>query len=510
MVLQKGFLGKNKIEITGKNLIFLWAVSFVMAFLLYGLFVLIRESFRISTASLGGQEMLVLSAKETFFYNIFFAALASVFGFSLALKLSIENWSLFRKIEPRVRQRAILHDQTGFTWYLLFWFTKIAFQYAIICLTWPVWFDIDLYQNFKYLFFLLPIVYFLNSWLTIQRTFRKKAYPWLLSSFLVILAHSIILGNINFVNVEKINEKILARNVKYNYQVDLPKSVYYNTIPVYPPNIDIYIGYDHINKDSPKIIIQNKNGYQEVSIDYLEEVIHIKTQDWDVHKKNSLKIILRIDKDVPMGYIQLIRGELRRIDQRKIIYAVLPKYSKYPPNYPELKRLGIPETLPIQCQETLNFIDSLKSLKLSKYHLRFPWNSLCFSNYWFKNSNRIRINLRSNELVTLNNEKIDITDIKMIAKKFLQKNSSSAVVLLEVNDEVNYNKYIEVKEQLELAVYEIRNEYSLEMNNQPLRYYQEKLHEEVEQQYINILRQGAWGIWEMTPEELELERLAKG
>ena len=77
----------------------------VFSYALYGFFYFIRESFRVFTSQLGGSFLLELSAKENFYYNLFYSAIATVVGVYISLKFLFENASTQGNGKVRLRQR---------------------------------------------------------------------------------------------------------------------------------------------------------------------------------------------------------------------------------------------------------------------------------------------------------------------------------------------------------------------------------------------------------------------
>jgi len=134
MTLTKGFLN-NGFKFKPTNLIGGLILWLTWSYILYAFFQSFREAFRVFTSSYGVESLLVLTSREIYFYNLFFAGISSAVGYGFALKFLLENSQFRQGWRNRMVIRRTLNDQDSFTWNFLYWFGRTGSLLGIVYLS---------------------------------------------------------------------------------------------------------------------------------------------------------------------------------------------------------------------------------------------------------------------------------------------------------------------------------------------------------------------------------------
>jgi hypothetical protein len=198
--------------ITGIILGLAFAVS------LYLLLYLTRDIFRvlsIISAQNDVASIWILSDAETRFYNFFYASIALIIGQSVCLTywFDLPRKYFSRRNLPR---HLVVPDQKGLNYFFLSWFSQLAVLFGVFfCVAIPAGFRfINLHQDYKEIFFLIPIVLYLNTWTSIRRRYKKQSFKWMIITLITLSLLSYGLSRINPVDYRSINQILMNSDTK--------------------------------------------------------------------------------------------------------------------------------------------------------------------------------------------------------------------------------------------------------------------------------------------------------
>lgn len=506
MALKKGFLKP-------KNIINKYRISTgiilgtAYSFGLYGFFYHLREAFRIFTSEYGGNILIELTPTENFFYNFFYALIASVFGFYIFIKFVGENSMNNKNKKIRFKIRTILNNQAFSSWNFLYLIFRLASFFGILYITIPIQFDIDFYNEYQFLMLLLPLVFFLNNWPNIFMIFGGKAYKWFLYSLIYILLLSLLMANINFLNYKKINKNLKNQNVELAYSLNVPVSEHFQRLTWRKRIIaHVYVLDDSLKKNQSIIFWNDKNN--EIKINKIGSFISRWRNTFHELERYRLSINLHIDEEIPLIIVNNIKQELRKKNIQRIVYSTRLKHSKYPSYYPLFKNMGIAPLFyyPFYYPKFEAFLDSAESLDYSKFRLRIP-ESLMYRNRAIKGIDRVVVRVTKKNLL-LNEVEISSEDLQVFIQKFIMKYASNGVIIYEPDDDIKFKRYIEYLDLLYTIVDKLRNEMSYRLFNESFNSWDSK--DPNDKDKINLVREKfPRQIIEWTDEEKRLNALMK-
>jgi len=380
MTISKGFLGERFVIQRARLIsgILLWILC---SYILYAFFYCFRETFRILTVDLGKQPLLVLNIKVTFLYNLFYSALATSLGYMFALRFILSYSITGQTARQRLLVRHTLNDADFFSWSFLFWFGKFLSTLGILYISFPLQYDIAFLKEFPLLLILIPLVVFFSTWPRLIRVVGNDKYKWLGISTGLFLMLSFGFALKNFNVFQRINHNMLKRNVNYSYTLDVPKSQSFQVIEAKNPGIfyspdnrfnviDIYVVMDTINTSQPLIFFEDI--YNEIELGQISEILKIERGRLEDEPGGRVAVNLHMDKEVQLDFLNQLNYQIRKAGQRLILYSTVPKYSRYPANYPAFRYSGLRYTLQKYYPEFEAFLDSAEKVDLSKYSFRIP------------------------------------------------------------------------------------------------------------------------------------------
>lgn len=402
------------------------------SFIFYSLLYLFREVFRVLSL-ISNYDLLVLSDSETNFYNLFFGFLSAIVGQSIAFQFLFEKPGKLGRRGKRGLYR-MFHDQRFFTWFVLSWLSRVAIIFSSLFI---LTFDggtyvFSLYGSYNYLFVLLILVLFFQSWNGPKQIFKREAYKWMLISAVSLSVLAFGLSRINWVNYAVINQIGLKNNVFYHNNLQLPESEFIEIAHRHSINDEIYFVQPKNQIESePLIYFRNKKlNYRE-----LKDLIS-KSNKEDVYgERDNKSYQLYIDQSIKMAHVNRLKKELSMAGAYKIFYSLLPKNREYDDRF--YKKSGI--------KDLIVPMDS-------------PWSyDLEFYSSLMKNENNIRIKQYDSGKTQINGNRIDDAEIQTKIKSLLESNPET-VIAFEVNDNIIFSDYIKILDLTRFAVNELRNE----------------------------------------------------
>ena len=419
---------ENFPAITRKNIIISIVAGLFFSFVFYSFLYLSREIFRLFSIS-DKFSFMVLSDKEVSFYNLFFAFLSLIFAQSICLS----HWfgkprKLFEK--RHIHKSAIINDQQFLNSYFLSWFSRIATLYAFFMVmpSWGGFYVFSFYPKYNYMFFLILIVLFLQTWVAIRRVYKRKALKWMLYSAVLISVLAFALSRVNLIDYKRINQICLEKKIAHKYNLELPETEMFDFL--YPPReSDIYLvnrQSDTTKSRTPVVVFYGK----ELSFDELEQNLQIYLQSFFIPQVIP-RFPLYIDKSIKMSYVNRLKKILTNVGVSVYVgYAAIPKYrefdKRYYSNHYSAWRLLDPKVY--------------KHGNLEEYEV--------LSVYYANDSLKINdIICPSNDFYSKLKEQIEMYD--------------NYLLLFTIDNEETFDDYIFVLSELKRAVVTIRNEYAL-------------------------------------------------
>lgn len=437
MTLSKNYLNieSNFIKISRFRLIVGGILGLLYSFSFYSFLYVIRETFRILSVT-EKYDLWVLTDIEVNFYNLIFAYISVIIGQSVCFIFWFDQPKVIFGIR-NYRKTTIINDQRFLNWYFLSWFSKLAVVFGLFFgFTFHgSWHVFSLYPDYNFVFILIIIVLFFQTWNTMRLTYIRKSLKWLLASIILVSVLSFGLSKINLTNYNAINESILSKNIQYNYKLDLPVSEFYERLEKLSLIEDIYVVCtkdDDLNS-KPIIVVDN----QKISLDSLPNKINYWRSARDEIEVPFMIYRLYIHGDIRMEFINKFKNELSNSGVSRISYAVIPSNSKYDNwYYPEV---SFPARIPDWISETIN-VNEIKN-EINKI------------------PNIIEIRQNGNGIISINNYLVDKENLKTTVKQLI-KNNPDYLIKYYINDSINFSNYLNIVSKSTKAVHELRIEYA--------------------------------------------------
>lgn len=469
MALEKRFLHKEPdfIKLSRFKLIAGIALGLSFSFSLYSFLYVIREAFRITSVT-KAYDLWVLTDSEVHFYNLIFACISVIIGQSIAFTFWFDRPNRFSEKRSR-RKSAIVNDQRALNWYFLSWFSKLAIAFGImfgIALQ-RGFYAFSFYPDYNYLFVLFVIVLYLQTWNTIRLTLKRKSLKWMLASIVVLSVVAFGLSKVNLIDYKALNQSYLAKNIHFNYKLEVPETDNFTPSWNIGYSKDIYLVKPKSELESTESIIVIDN--EEIAIENLHETILDWQSTMDPAEIPFLNVCLHIHKTTQMTLVNQVTRELIRSGILKVDYAVTPANPEY----------------------------DKKFYQYDYFPMRLPhWNTDSFHlkkvhDHLDKTPNVIEITLSGSE-VFINGYQVEKGEIQHLVKKLIPQNLDYAIKF-HSNDRVDFSDYFNILSSAKGAVYELRDEYA-ELN------YSKKYEFLDYEKKVNIKRKFPFHLFELTHE----------
>jgi hypothetical protein len=437
MPLSKGFLRKEPsfVDIPRYKLILGIVLGLFFSFSFYSFMYVFRETLRILSVTYT-YDLWILTTKEVNFYNTIFACISAIIAQSVTITYWIDQpRRIFAK--KTFRKTSIINDQRVFNWYFLSWFSKAAIAYGLIFgLTLKGGFYLfSFYPDYNFLFILIVIVLFSQTWLTLRIAFIKNGLKWMIYSILIIALIAFGLSRINLIDYEKINQNILQNNVFYQYGLDLPETDYFERLDRPSLQEDIYLVKPKPEqaKSVPLIIADNEI----IELNQLQEKVKLWQSTRDYYDIDLMTYCLYIDKTIKMNFVYQLKNELAKSGVIKIAFAVVPAHPEFDKRFYQV--LTFKMTLPL---ENMNQSQVFQINKVSE-----------------RDQNIINIE-KAQSGYAINNILVSPDHLKIILKRLILQ-TPDYHLKFRVNDTSPFSEYIRVISTIEDVINELRNEYSV-------------------------------------------------
>jgi len=405
------------------------------SFALYALLFTMREYIRVLCTS-EFYEVWILSDAEHHFYNLFFAFVSVIFGQSLCFTIWFERSHPF--LTNRKNNRvSIVHEQRFFNWSFLGWFAKVAFLYGLFFgLTFRGSYAvIMLYSEYDYLFILIVIVLFLEAWTSLLRTFKRRAYKWMIGSALLITILSIVLASVDIVDSKEVNKQLLKNNLKHKYQFELPVSKSFDGITKKSLVSFLFLVKAKAPSDFLPVLLGRTSEIEPV---VLGEYVNYSLNQLPEYDKTKMIFQLCIDKDMEMKYVKQLKEELMELGIAKIAYGVYPASMDYGRSSGMDYTMGARIHVPIPGLPTTSDIIQLAEQR----------NQL--------------VQIRKSGPGTWLIQGVPVARAQIQERlKTLLDNQAQTLILIQSNDTDRFQEYIYIQDQLRQAIKAVRNDYAL-------------------------------------------------
>lgn len=458
MTLKKGFLHRklhfSEIPVTRKFMGPFIGILVAIAF--YALLYLLRDICRAMPA-LSPEHFWALSEDELSFYNFFYAAVASLLGQSICFAFWLNRPRHITSPQRLTRIR-VLHDQRFFIWYFLAWFSKVAFVYGLF-FGWTLWgghYVFSFYPDYRFLFYLILIVLFLQSWTSFRLLFPRQTFKWILVSALVLVSFSFGLSKINLLDQEAFQYSRQRESIYYKYDFELPQSAYYENVYHSHLSIKVQLVLDFSVSDSPSILLDQ----EKINPSSLPQKLRMHLSMINKYERHRASVSLYADHRVPIAFVEKVKTAISRAGISKLYYMVVPVNPEFDVRYYD--NLGIPYGV-----SNNNYpIDSLIADSLLSAKRNFPTPSVTVS------IEKIRIDsdkMDQNQLVSIFAERI--------------KEEPGKIIRYNYNPQDPLSKYIRVLSAAHLAMESIRQKAFQRADTAMTDYETYILQEEIKSQY---------------------------
>lgn len=422
------------IEIPRFRLIAGLVLGLFYAIIFYLFLYLSREGFRIISVT-EYYDMWILTDSEVHFYNLIFAFIAVIWGQSICFSFWLDRPRRMFDILNR-RRVTIVNDQRVLNWNFLNWFIKVAVVFGIMFgLAFHAGFyTFSFYPTYSYIFILMVVVLFLQTWNTIRQTIKGKSLRWMLVSLVIVSTMSWGLSRVNAIDYKAINNSYLQYNIQHSYNLDVPESSAFERLRNLSLLEDIYIVESKKPKAEP-IIVMNNN---EIAFEDLGKRIENLQEMYGKSFFPSVVFQLHINNTVKMGFLNKIKGELSTSGVSRIAYAVVPANHRYDKRY--YHNFCFPMRLPAPNNGLANQNEVRKRLQ--------------------EISNTIAIKVDSSNSVLVNGSKLNPTNLKQTIEQSI-KRDPNYIIKLSIDDNSDFSTYFKVLSSSKEAVDELRNEYSV-------------------------------------------------
>ena len=448
------------------------------AFSFYGFLYLVREAIRI-LFFYGDNYLLVFTDDQVNVYNLFFAYIATIMGQSLCLVYWLDV-PVTKYGKYRFRVRAVINDQRNLNSYFLSWFSRVCLVISFAfggCLVFPAFSTEDIYPRYNIVLYLIVLVLFLHSWMNFRRLLSGKSLKWMICSVIVLSVLSFGLSRINFIDYKGINRIILNKCVWYNYSIDLPESDRYDRLSNYRRRATVMFVHDKTEIADPILLLRHIgdtsiscNDFHKIELDSICQ--RMREYDENMYDENIYQpVVLYINKDIPMKYVNELKKKLSEVEVVRVQYAVVPTIREYDRLY--YTYWGIARGIPLYYSD-VEYLKNMKELMDS--------------------GTSFMIDLREHqgEMIMFNDSLIRRGDLKELIKEKI-KRYPDYVVRYNINETSPYSYYVSALSSVLQAVYELRNDYSLQS-------YQKELDDLRNDEYEVVVKEIPTRFWEITEE----------
>jgi len=424
-MLQKGFLrNKNNINISKKRFWISAVIGLAASFSIYTFFCLFRLFFRaMEFFPVNGP--LLFDASTRYSQNIGFATVA------LALGNAIFLGHLFRKPQksklPEYKRTTIINNQifVGFNFFYVF-----AKFFVLGGIFLAMSSDLNAFPTYTWIFVLIALVLFLESYKSLLRQFRMKAFKVLWFNFGILTVLTFLFASTSVFNYIKMDTVLLAANPP----IDLPETSF-RVQPLWYDSTTIKLIYEE-----GKVRYQVDGEF--VTLDEL--LVKLKNnRDPYQNKWNRKGVYLLIPKATPMQEVWELQDQLYRGGYYDLLYV-----SKNPkPLFTSRFDLdGIEKHLSISA-----YVRQVESHRLGGPSP--PSGPIWPKQEFIQKLNTIRITV--DEAVVISDQRLTQKDLLLFFKKEID---STTLFYFKYDEKIPFENYMAMYGTYRQAIGELREE----------------------------------------------------
>ncbi len=309
-----------------------WAglvISIFLSFFLYQFFILGRDIFRSYTFTTNFN-YLEFTENELLFYNLFYAFLALIIAQTFFLKIIFDtNKKLWEK-RIQFSRKKIVHNQNIWIWFFLFCFIKLAVFYGVMNMNSLYWGDytfsinehLNFFEEYPYLFLLIILVLFLQSWQSL-RVILHNYLKYMIGSFVFISIVAIVFSQINLVDFESYFKKQHAENPYIKGNIELPNIHF--TEALYSRNKTLQL---YVSKKGELYFYGKKRNFSQ-----LKEIVVALNNEGFYFENLNYFVQLNIDKNTSLKQLYKLQKVITTYSDFKIAYNAYPENPKFPKRY---------------------------------------------------------------------------------------------------------------------------------------------------------------------------------
>jgi hypothetical protein len=159
-----------------------------------------REFFRLFSAN--HADLILLNREELFFYNYFYALISICLGLSVTISVWVTNYQHQRK-NSRLYKQLVKTNSLLIFWFALMAIGRLGSNLPFILYSSEGYDNhLDLYQNFRILFILIPLVIFLQAWFNVRLVYQSG--KWITLSLFICIIFPLLLSFLDY-NHQKID-----------------------------------------------------------------------------------------------------------------------------------------------------------------------------------------------------------------------------------------------------------------------------------------------------------------
>ena len=292
------------------------------AFSLYALLYLMREVMRMMSYSPYTHDLWVMPDEAVHFYNLFFAYISVISG----LSVSFEIWYNRPKRMFEFKNKGVINfltDQGFAKWIVLFILMSIYRSIGLFFANAYMhsYRDFQLYPDYKYLLYLVIIVFFGQTMLNYRQKFTRSGIKFIGFSILGVVMLSWALSKIDLIDYHRINSRLISANPYEKYHFQLPVVSYAKQNYPYRPFTGVVILK---NSKKAEFVFGNKP----VSFARLPDAIRKKKEIYKAFERPVLHVGYLVDKSVKMRYINQLKLILEKEKFKRMVFYLLTKQDK--------------------------------------------------------------------------------------------------------------------------------------------------------------------------------------
>lgn len=432
-MLSKGFLkGKYSLVLEKRKVIITLFIFLGYSFSLYCFTLYMREMFRYFTFMGDSDYLLVLNPSENFFYNFFFAFLATLTGISFGAEYLIKTQFQL----PRYIRYTISNDAGGLLWYANYWIIKLGTFFAILGWSFSLTKEFDFYKDYWFLFPMILLVLFFNQWTRFRLYIKQNSFKIMFSFLIIVTAYASILAALPLFDYKSFNHAILSKTISFNYTINLPKADVSHPIQRWSMIEEVFMGIPK-NKISDSVELTIREMPESFSKNDFKSWLTDQLDKFDIYDKDNFTIVFNCDKDIPMEKVKSILTILREQSVTRLRFATGDN------------RTGIGLRLLQICHEI-------------KPDTASHWQPSCgeIANDLL-DSKTISMHLTKNHISILGLLQTQNTFEKVL-RDMIETRKSNYIISLRIDNDVSYQSYISLIDILYKTIYSLRAEFAKE------------------------------------------------